>query len=81
MDVAGRPKILRELNELPEDALKEVEEFITFLKYRERRQAVDRNGKVLAKKQLSAIKKWAGKNLGAGFAGREHDAILYGEIR
>jgi len=77
MDVAGRPKILRELNELPEDALKEVEEFITFLKYRERRQAVDRNGKVLAKKQLSAIKKWAGKNLGAGFAGREHDAILY----
>ena len=77
MDVAGRPKILRELDELPEDALKEVEEFIIFLKHRESRQAVDRNGKVLAKKQLSAIKKWAGKNLGAGFAGREHDAILY----
>ena len=78
MDMAGKPKILRELDELPEDALKEVEEFIAFLKRsKERGHGIDRNGKVLAKKQLSAIKKWAGKNLGAGFAGREHDAILY----
>ena len=79
--MAAKPKILQELEGLPEDALKEVEEFISFLKKYGNRQSVDRNGKMLAKKQLSAIKKWAGKNLGAGFAGREHDAILYGEIR
>ena len=79
--MAAKPKILQELEGLPEDALKEVEEFISFLKKYGNRQSVDRNGKMLAKKQLSAIKKWAGKNLGAGFAGREHDAILYWEIR
>lgn len=79
--MAGRPKILRDLDELPENAQKEVEEFISFLKYKERKQTVDRSGKVLAKKQLSAIKKWAGKDLGDGFAGREHDAVLYGNKR
>lgn len=35
--MAAKPKILRELDGLPEDALKEVEEFIAFLKkYRQR---------------------------------------------
>jgi hypothetical protein len=33
----------------------------------------------LAKKQITAIKKWAGRNLEAGFAGRDHDKILYGD--
>jgi len=76
--MAGRPKILRELEGLPEDAVKEVEQFIACLKkYRGAKQIAARNGKVLAKKQLAAIKRWAGKNLGAGFAGREHDAVLY----
>ena len=80
--MAGKPKILRELDELPDDALKQVEEFIIFLKkYKKRQHEVNRNGKVLAEKQLSAIKKWAGKNLGTGFAGRDHDAALYGETR
>jgi hypothetical protein len=30
---------------------------------------------VLAKKQLSAIKKWAGSTLKEGFSGREHDTV------
>jgi hypothetical protein len=76
--MAGKPKILRELEKLPEDALKEVEQFIACLKkYSGGKQIADRNGKVLAKKQLSAIKQWAGKNLGSGFAGKDHDAVLY----
>ncbi|MFQ5852968.1 MAG: hypothetical protein ACE5JU_20600 [Candidatus Binatia bacterium] len=76
--MAGKPKILRDLEGLPGDALKEVQQFIACLKkYRGGKQIAGRNGKVLAKKQLSAIKQWAGRNLGAGFAGREHDAVLY----
>jgi len=67
---------------LPAEVLEEVEEFITSLKKRKgKRETPSRNGKVLAKKQLSAIRKWAGTNLRAGFAGREHDAILYRENR
>ena len=59
------------------DALKDVAKFITSLKRRQgRKLAADRNGQMLAKRQLSAIKKWAGTNLGAGFAGRDHDAAV-----
>jgi hypothetical protein len=80
--MAARAKILRELEGLPEETLKEVERFIACLKkYRGGKQIADRNGKGLAKKQFSAIKRWAGKDLGAGFAGREHDAVLYGGNR
>jgi hypothetical protein len=39
--------------------------------------AAGRNGNLLAKKQLSAIKKWAGTTLKTGFSGREHDAVVY----
>ena len=78
--MAGKSGILRALEGLPQNSLKEVEEFIDSLKECEgKRQAADRNGEVLAKKQLSAIKKWAGRKLGAGFSGREHDTVLYGK--
>ncbi|MFQ5683869.1 MAG: hypothetical protein ACE5HC_11430 [Candidatus Binatia bacterium] len=76
--MAGKPKMLRDLEGLPDEALKEVEQFIAELKKcRGAKQIAGRNGKALAHKQLSAIKRWAGKNLGTGFAGREHDAVLY----
>jgi len=78
--MAGKAEILRALEALPKDALAEVEQFISSLKkYRGKRHVADRNGKALARKQFTAIKKWAGTNLKAGFSGRDHDSILYGE--
>jgi hypothetical protein len=74
----GKSEILRALEDLPQTSLREVEEFINVLrKNKGKTQATDRNGKVLAKKQLSAIKKWAGSTLKEGFSGREHDTVLY----
>lgn len=76
--MAAKPRLWRELEGLPAEALEEIEEFITSLKKRRgKRETPGRNGRVLAKKHLSAIRKWAGTRLGAGFAGRDHDAILY----
>ena len=76
--MAGKPEILRALEGLQEDSLKEVKAFIDSLKkHNGKRRATGRNGDVLAKRQLSAIKKWAGRTLQAGFSGREHDAVLY----
>lgn len=77
--MAAKPIILRELEKLPPDALKEVEKFVGQLKRSKRKQTRAQNGKVLAKKQTAAIKKWAGRNLGAGFIARDHDSILYGD--
>jgi hypothetical protein len=78
--MAAKQMILRELEKLPIDALKEVERFVDQLKRSQRkRQTSARNGRMLAKKQRAAIKKWAGRNLGAGFTGRDHDEILYGD--
>ena len=76
--MAGKPEILRALDGLQEDSLKEVKAFIDSLKkHNGKRHATGRNGDALAKRQLSAIKKWAGRTLHAGFSGREHDAVLY----
>ena len=77
--MARKPEeILRAIEGLPQDSLKEVKEFIDSLKkYKSKRQAARRNGKLLAKRQLCAIKKWAGRTLKVGFSGREHDAVLY----
>ena len=78
--MAAKPMILRELEKLPANDLKEVERFVGRLKKSQgKRQALARNGKVLARRQIAAIKKWAGRNLGLGFTGRDHDRILYGE--
>ncbi|OGQ78941.1 MAG: hypothetical protein A3G40_07115 [Deltaproteobacteria bacterium RIFCSPLOWO2_12_FULL_57_22] len=78
--MARKPEeILRAIEGLPQDSLKEVKEFIDSLKkYKSKRPAAGRNGELLAKRQLCAIKKWAGRSLQAGFSGREHDAVLYG---
>jgi hypothetical protein len=74
----GKSEIMRALESLPEDCLNDVKEFIESLrKHNGKRRAPGRNGKLLAQKQLSAIKKWAGRTLKAGFSGREHDAVLY----
>jgi hypothetical protein len=71
-------EILRAIEGLPQDSLNEVKEFIDGLrKSRRKRPAAGRNGELLAKKQLAAIKKWAGRTLQPGFSGREHDSILY----
>jgi hypothetical protein len=74
----GKSEILRALEGLSQNSLSEVEEFINVLKKcNVKRQATDRSAEVLAKKQRSAIKKWAGSRLKEGFSGREHDAVLY----
>lgn len=75
--MAGKPEILRALEGLPQDSLKEVKAFIDSLKKQNgKRRATGRNGELLARKQLSAIKKWAGRTLKEGFSGLEHDAVL-----
>jgi hypothetical protein len=72
--MAGKTEILRAIEELPQESLKEVKAFIDFLKERNgESRAAGRNGSVLAKKQFSAIRKWAGSTLGKGFSGKEHD--------
>jgi len=76
----AKPVILRELDDLPADAVREVIEFIRYVKKRRKtRETLSGREKDVARKQFLAIKKWAGKNLGDGFSGREHDKILYGE--
>jgi len=75
----AKPVILRELDDLPADAVREVIEFIRYVKKRRKtRETLSGREKDVARKQFLAIKKWAGKNLGDGFSGREHDKILYG---
>lgn len=74
----GKSEILRALETLPEESLRDVTEFIKSLKRQNgKKRTTSRNDKLLAKKQTSAIKRWAGATLGPGFSGREHDAILY----
>lgn len=77
--MARKPdEILRAIEGLPQDSLKELKEFIESLKkYKSKTPGPGRNGALLAKKQLSAIKKWSGRTLQEGFSGREHDAVLY----
>ena len=78
--MAAKPMILQELEKLPPNDLKEVERFVEQLKKSQgKRRTLPRNGKVLARKQIAAIRKWAGRNLGRGFTGRDHDRILYGD--
>ena len=76
----AKPVILRELDDLPADAVREVIEFIRYVKKRRKtRETLSGREKDVARKQFLAIKKWAGKNLSNGFSGRDHDKILYGE--
>ena len=69
--------ILQALEGLPASAFAQIKDFILFLKEKGSQRPLLKQ-KALAKKQIAAIKKWAGTNLGPGFSGREHDAILYG---
>jgi len=71
------PEILQALEGLPTSVLEQVKDFILFLKETKGTQRPRPKQKVLAKRQVEVIKKWAGTNLGPGFSGREHDAILY----
>ena len=78
--MAGKQDIIRTLEDLTPDSLEEVKEFIDGLK------KVKKNGRrrfarpeLVAKKQFAAIKRWAGQKLQAGFSGRDHDRVLYGE--
>jgi hypothetical protein len=76
--MAGKPEIVRALEGLPQDSLKEVKKFIDSLKKSNgKKHASGRNVELVAKKQIFAIKKWAGRTLTDGFSGREHDAVLY----
>ncbi len=74
----GKPEMLRALEGLPQDSLKEVKKFIDSLKKSNgKKHASGRKVELVAKKQISAIKKWAGRTLKEGLPGREHDAVLY----
>ncbi|MBM2802880.1 MAG: hypothetical protein HW419_773 [Deltaproteobacteria bacterium] len=76
--MSGKPEILRALEGLPQDSLREIKKFIDSLKQSNGKgHATGRNVELVAKKQISAIKKWAGRTLKEGFSGREHDAVLY----
>ena len=76
--MAKSKEILRALEGLPKDSLKEVKAFIDSLKKQNGKgHATGRSGELLARKQISVIAKWAGKPLKEGFSGREHDAVLY----
>ena len=78
--MAAKPLIWRELEKLTANDLKRVERFVDHLKKSQgKRQALAQNGNVLVRKQFAAIKKWAGRNLGKGFTGRDHDRFLYGD--
>ncbi|MBI3245559.1 MAG: hypothetical protein HYZ50_03500 [Deltaproteobacteria bacterium] len=71
-------QILHALEGLPPAVVRQVENFIVFLKEQHASKQAPRSGKLLATKQAVAIKKWAGTNLGPGFSGQEHDIVLYG---
>jgi hypothetical protein len=74
----GKSEILKAIEELPQDSLDQVKEFIDSLKKQNgKRRSHERSGPLVAKKQLFTIKKWAGKKLSEGFSGREHDLVLY----
>lgn len=73
--------ILQALQGLPPEALEQIKDFILFLKESKGQGQHPPTGEELAMKQVVAIKKWAGRNLGPGFSGREHDTILYGGSR
>jgi hypothetical protein len=73
--------VLRALKGLPKEALVEVKDFIGRLKKTKNHRRSPEVAKALAERQHAAIKKWAGTDLGAGFAGRDHDAVLYGGSR
>ena len=70
-------RIIEALEGLPPAALEQVKDFILFLKASAGQQRLPLAGNELAKRQLAAIKRWAGKDLGPGFSAKEHDAILY----
>jgi hypothetical protein len=57
--MAGRTEILRALEGLPQDSLKEVKRFIDSLR-KQNGKRHETGRKLLARKQISAIKKWAG---------------------
>ncbi len=79
--MATERDILRTLEGLTPALLERVEDFILSLKESRAPKKPGLTGKTLARRQLDAIKKWGGRNLGPGFSGREHDQILYGRSR
>ena len=76
--MATEKEILQALAGLPPTAVSEVKDFIVFLKEKHAAKPSPSSERLLVKKQTAAIKKWAGTQLGQGFSGRDHDAILYG---
>jgi len=76
--MATEREILQALAGLPPAAVNQVKDFIVFLKEQQATKSLPRSPKLLARKQATAIKRWAGSHLGPGFSGRDHDAILYG---
>ncbi|MSP39736.1 MAG: hypothetical protein EXR70_14710 [Deltaproteobacteria bacterium] len=80
--MAIKPMILREYEKLPLHARREVVRFVEQLrKSCSKAKPPAHNGKMHAKSQIAAIKKWAGKISCEGFTGRDHDKILYGDER
>jgi len=78
--MATKPMIWREFENLPKDAQIEIERIICQMsKTLPKASSSLHKTTAVAKAQAASIKKWAGKIDGAGFGGRDHDKILYGD--
>jgi len=65
---------------LPGDKRQEILDFAEFMlfKLRTGSDATPAQGRELPEKQRACIRQIAGRSLGAGFHGRDHDCVLYG---
>ena len=79
--MATEREILKALEGLPPAVLEEIKDFITLLREKKGLRRPPLTGKALARKQVAVITKWAGRDLGPGFSGRDHDEVLYGSGR
>ena len=79
--MATERETLRALKGLSPTALERVKELALSLKADQGSKRTSSPEREIARKQISAIKKWEGKGRGKGFSGREHDRVLYGGVR
>ncbi len=79
--MATERETLRALEGLSPTALERVKELALSLKAEQGSKHPSSSEREIARKQMSAIKKWEGKGRGKGFYGREHDQILYGGVQ
>lgn len=76
--MATERETLQALKGLSPTALERVKELALSLRADQGVKRPSSSEREIARKQMSAIKKWEGKGRGQGFSGREHDRVLYG---